>query len=425
MMRRLYLQFYLTLIASLLLFAALSSLVWLWIGPPVHEHPLFDRAGEILASTLPGPERPAVELEAALARLTDGVPASATVRARDGRVLAAVGPALDPPVDAGGGRRPLPGWGGPSMTVRLPDGRLFLMRETHRSNHGMALAPLLLLSVVMALGAYPLVRRLTRRLEALRARVDELGAGDLSARVAVAGRDEVADLARSFNRAAERIETVVGAQRRLLASVSHELRSPLARLRMATELLPGTERPDLRVRIARDIADLDALIGELLLASRLDAGAAEEADDDVDLLALLADECARQPELDTQVHGEPITLRASPRLLRRLVRNLLENARRHAAGAPVELRIARSDGIVRLQVLDRGPGVASGERDKIFEPFYRPPGAKETDGGVGLGLALVRQIARHHGGDARCIGREGGGTFFEVTLAQASARLGA
>ena len=109
-------------------------------------------------------------------------------------------------------------------------------------------------------------------------------------------------------------------------------------------------------------------------------------------------------------------LRGDPRLLRRLVRNLLDNARRHGGGAGVEVRVERTGAGARLQVADRGPGVPEAERERIFEPFYRPPGVAETGKGHGLGLALVRQIARAHGGDARCLAREGGGAVLEVTL---------
>ena len=124
----------------------------------------------------------------------------------------------------------------------------------------------------MAAVAFPVARRLARRIERLREHVDALGAGALSARVDAEGRDEVADLARSFNRSAERLEQLVNAQRSTLAGASHELRSPLARMRVACELL-GDSRPEIRERVARDIAELDGLIDELLLASRLEAGA--------------------------------------------------------------------------------------------------------------------------------------------------------
>jgi Spy/CpxP family protein refolding chaperone len=116
------------------------------------------------------------------------------------------------------------------------------------------------------------------------------------------------------------------------------------------------------------------------------------------------------------VEGEPALVRGDPRLLRRLVRNLLDNARRHAAGADVEARVERVGEGARLTVADRGPGVPEAQRERIFEPFYRPPGTPETGASFGLGLALVRQIARAHGGEARCLPRDGGGTVFEATL---------
>jgi signal transduction histidine kinase len=183
---------------------------------------------------------------------------------------------------------------------------------------------------------------------------------------------------------------------------------------MAVELL-GRERPELVARIARDVEELDALIGELLLASRLDARAEAGELVPVDLLALVAEEAARS---GAETLGEPASVRGDPRLLRRLVRNLLENARRHGGGTPVEASVARlGAGGARLRVADRGPGVPEAERERIFEPFYRPPGSAESGAGYGLGLALVRQIARAYGGDARCLARDGGGTVFEVTLA--------
>jgi signal transduction histidine kinase len=256
---------------------------------------------------------------------------------------------------------------------------------------------------------------LTRRLERLQTRVDELGAGDLSARVEVEGTDEIASLARSFNRAADQIEHLVESQKSVLADASHELRTPLARLSVAAELLAGEERSELRERMVKDIGELDELIGELLLASRLDAVDRFENREEVDLLALVAEEAART---DATVSGEPVTIQGDPRLLRRLIRNLLVNAERYAGASPVEVSVRPNEpsGAV-LRVVDRGPGIPQEERDRVFEPFYRPAGTRRTsDKGVGLGLALVRQIARHHQGDARCLPREGGGTCFEITL---------
>src|SRR5207244_6136468 len=184
--------------------------------------------------------------------------------------------------------------------------------------------PLLLVVALLALavgdGSDPVVRRLTARLERLQRGVESLGAGDLSARVKVEGHDEVARLAESFNRAAARIEDLVGAHKALLANASHELRTPLARIRMAVELMKEDADPVRKAGLEQDIAELDALIDEILLASRLDSLKRLEADEDVDLLALAAEECARYE--DAELDGEPVTVRGDPRMLRRMVRNL-------------------------------------------------------------------------------------------------------
>jgi signal transduction histidine kinase len=310
---------------------------------------------------------------------------------------------------------------GPGVALRLDDGRwLVAATRPHRAAHALGgLLGLALLALLIAAGAYPVARRITRRLERLQQRVDALGGGDLKARVDVEGRDEVADLARSFNRAAERIERLVAAQRAMLAGASHELRSPLARIRVAAELLGEKAPPDLTRRLALDVEELDSLVSELLLASRLEALPHLERVEDVDLLALVAEECARG---GAEVEGSPVQLMGDPRMLRRMVRNLLENAARYGNGSPVEASVTAEGARALVRVADRGPGVPEEDRERIFEPFYRPAGWREgPEGGVGLGLALVRQIARHHGGDARWLPREGGGSCFEVEIPVATA----
>jgi signal transduction histidine kinase len=272
------------------------------------------------------------------------------------------------------------------------------------------LQTLSLLAVAVGVCAYPVVRRLTKRLERLQRGVESLGAGDLSARVAVEGRDEVAQLAISFNRAAARIEEVVGAHKSLLANASHELRTPLARIRMAVELVKESADPKRKAGLDRDIAELDQLIDEILLASRLDTLAELEVDEDVDLLALAAEECARYD--DAHLDGVPVTVRGDPRLLRRLMRNLLENAQRYGS-APTEVQIARSGQGAEIIVCDSGSGIPVDQAERAFEPFYRRPG---SEGGVGLGLTLVRQIARRHGGDAHYVPTATGRRGFVITL---------
>jgi signal transduction histidine kinase len=315
-----------------------------------------------------------------------------------------------------------------------------------------------MVALAVALGTYPIVRRLTQRLEGLQRGVERWGDGDLSARVTVQGSDEVAFLAERFNHAAERIETLMDTQKSLLvshksllANASHELRSPLARIRMGLELMenqaptlvasrttlppeganfPGggpaenstVKRSSKAIEeISRSINELDQLIDEILLASRLDARQADaEPFETLDLTGLAAEECARvQAELGTAAQTHSLTVQGSPRLLRRLIRNLLENARRYGTGE-ISLELSQSgmgtQERVVIRVNDRGPGVPFNQRERIFEPFYRLPGASEREGGVGLGLALVKSITERHGGTVRCEDRPGGGASFVVEL---------
>ena len=286
-------------------------------------------------------------------------------------------------------------------------------------------ALLLMLFLAVAGGAYPFVRRLTRRLEALKQGVETFGAGALHHRVPAEGADEVAAVAISFNRAAARIEALVKSNQSLLANASHELRSPLARLKMAVAMLddaPQSMRAGLKREIDTNIGELDSLVEEVLLSSRLDSGAVHDLAEQVDLAGLLAEEAARvDAELTASPEGSALRVPGSERLLRRAARNLLENARRYGGGdVSVELTDV-ANGKVAFRVCDRGAGVPAAERERIFEPFYRLPGHAEREGGVGLGLALVRQIAAAHRGEVRCEARDGGGSCFVVTLPVAPA----
>ncbi|HTP72091.1 MAG TPA: HAMP domain-containing sensor histidine kinase [Burkholderiaceae bacterium] len=301
-----------------------------------------------------------------------------------------------------GGPRPPERWPAPLMPPQWPSGVSLL-------------ALLALLFVAVAAGAYPVVRSLTRRLEALQHGVERFGAGSLGQRVDEAGRDEVAAVARSFNRAAERVESLVRSHQSLLANASHELRSPLARLKMAVAMLPhadGAQRETLRREAEANIAELDELVEEVLLASRLDAGAWSIKRESVELLGLAAEEASR---VDAQASGAPCTVAGDERLLRRALRNLLENARRYGAG-DIEVFVDCEGASARVRVCDRGPGVPPEYRERIFEAFFRLPGHAEREGGIGLGLSLVKQIAERHGGSVRCEGRDGGGSCFVLAL---------
>jgi signal transduction histidine kinase len=406
-MLRLYLRIYFALLASLLLLGFATALVWHLAGGPMEQAGV--SLSRLVKNVLPPAAAPPGEQQAALARLAAGLKGDVTLLAPDGAVIAAVGPPLAAPVP----RR----WQREKVSVlHLSDGRLLVANVPIAVGNIRDAFHMMLIFLVLAIGiaAYPIVRGLTRSLERLQRGVDSLGAGDLKARVAVEGRDEVAGLAASFNRAAGRIEELVGAHRALLANASHELRTPLTRIRLAIDLLKESADARARAGLEGDIAELDQLVDEILLASRLDVVDRLEHCEEIDLLALAAEECARYDEV--QLDGEATRIEGDPRLLRRLLRNLLENARRHGR-PPTGMHITAGTGVVTVSVWDGGPGPPPAEFERVFTPFYRRPGAANT-GGTGLGLSLVRQIARRHGGDARCVAQPDGKTMFVVTLAR-------
>ena len=467
-MRSLYLRIYLTVVAALALFALVSG--WLVQQHLDQERRRFELSAqdrvaawaELLQRSLPGPDEPPEEQaqalrdwsqrlrlplaldnaqgerigasEAFLRRERD--PANhrgTTIKLDDGRTLRILRPAgtrMGPPQPALGGDGSTPPTNGPRRTEvgtdknapppRLspfgaPLGGLFPPGSALEGGLGLAVL-LVVLFAAVALGAWPVVRRLTRRLEALKHGVEAFGAGQLNQRVAEDGQDEVAALGASFNLAAGRIEALLRSHQSLLANASHELRSPLARLKMAVSMAEDAtpeQRAALREEINTNIAELDALVEEVLLASRLDAAATRQNDEPVELLPLAAEEAARLnvPLADV----EALSTLGEERLLRRALRNLLENARRYG-GDDVSLQLRRQGQQAWLRVLDRGPGVPETFRERIFEPFFRLPGHAEREGGVGLGLALVRQIAQRHGGQVHCAPREGGGSCFTLVL---------
>jgi signal transduction histidine kinase len=398
-MRRLYLRIYLAVLASLAAFALAAGLLWRAFGEDGPWSQVYEVAATLAQNALPPAGAPRTEQQAALEKLAANLRADVALFAPDRSPLAAVGAPLAAPEvgrERGGW---IHRWGGPAWAVRLPDGRWLAARAPRGHGHAPygLFVVLALLALAVGVGAYPVVRRLTSRLERLQAGVESLGAGELSARVRVEGHDEVAQLAESFNRAAGRIEELVGAHKSLLANASHELRTPLARIRMAVELMKENAEPKRKAELEQDIAELDALIDEILLASRLDALKSLETDERVDLLALAAEECARYD--NAALDGQSVTVRGDPRLLRRMIRNLLENAKRHGA-PPIEVSVSLTAESVELTVCDGGAGIPEPERERVFEPFHRAAAGR----GTGLGLALVRQIARRHGGEAHARG---------------------
>jgi signal transduction histidine kinase len=410
--RRLYLKIYLTIIASLVLVVITTGTLWRFTAMISPASQAFEMAGELAAAAIAPQDAPLEAQRQSLEHLAARLHADLALFGADRQPILSTGepiPAPDAPGEMGGWHH------GPFAhiwSLRLPDGRWLAARvEGNRGRPG--LASLMFLggiALAVALAAFPVVRGLTRRLERLRSGVESLGAGELGARVKVEGRDEVAQLAESFNRAASRIENLVNAHKMLLANASHELRTPLTRIRMGVELMRHNVDPKRKAELERDIGELDQLIDEVLLASRLDTLADLETREEIDLLALSAEECARYTQCS--LRGDAVSVHGDPRLLRRMIRNLLENAKRHGK-PPVEVELRRLDSKAVLNVCDHGAGVAECERERLFSPFHRIKGAES---GSGLGLALVRQIARRHGGDAAYAAKGGCASCFTVTL---------
>jgi signal transduction histidine kinase len=301
-----------------------------------------------------------------------------------------------------------------TFMATLPDG-LRLVASVRRPfdppRHNIIIA-LLTVAAVVGIAAYPVVRNLTRRLDRLRQSMREWGDGSLSARAPVSGRDEIATVARTFNQAADRVEALVTSQKALLANASHELRSPLARLRMATEMFALDHTDRTKKEIVRNLAELDGLVEEILLKSRLGSDQPLPLDQPVDLIALAAEEAAT---VGADVDGVSVMVQGNEKLLRRAIRNLLQNAARHGR-PPITISVAENHDLARIIVCDHGDGLKPDELDRIFEPFFRPEGRSESDGGWGLGLALVAEIACLHGGRAHAAQPDGTGACFVIEI---------
>jgi signal transduction histidine kinase len=434
--RRLYFQVYLGSLIIALLCAELTAVVLvytepLWRGGATPNASAIFYLRDVL-------KEQSEDSEAAQARVEEiarQFSLDAAVWSGKGEQIASVGRALPRP-NRREWHRPDPTrarWLGtperPTLVLPTRDGGWIVIAQSERRASFQRVQVFLGIALLaVALGSLPMARRVTRRIERLKRGVDGLGSGDLSSRVPVEGNDEVADLAHSFNRAAERIEGLVKAQRLMLASASHELRTPLTRIRVGVELLgeqdrarrSGTgeaTRKKLISDLESDIEELDGLIGDLLLTGRVGPVGRVDRLEEVEVLALLAQEASR---FAVEATGQPVTITGEPGSLHRMVRNLLDNARRYGAGSPVEASVQPLPGEAggaRLVIADRGRGVPEEDRDRIFEPFYRPTShSRLPRAGAGIGLALVREIARYHGGEARCLAREGGGTRFEVDL---------
>jgi len=428
---RLHSRIYLHFLGVLLVVAVTTAVVFALGAREAFRRDMAPRVTRHLASLVGERIGDPSALTARLQQMHEDLHLAVRVRDLDGRVIAAAGddlPTLTPAEQANvrAGRvvmRPRP-MGFAAAPIRDPStGAVVAIVEgaVPRPMGTPSLwRPVLVVAVALlavAAATRPLAQRISRPVERLTAAARRLGAGDLSARVPTDGAharhrtDEITELTRAFNEMAERVERLVRADKELLANVSHELRSPLARIRVALALLPREADDDHRLRdIERDLAELDRLVEDVLTTARLEATGLPTHLAPVDARALLrnlAERAQHDPltsALPVRVEdGPPVTLTGDEALLRRALWNLVENAAKY--GEPPIILSASVEGeraVFRVQ--DEGAGVASSERERVFAPFYRGDAARTPDPGearrgVGLGLTLARRVAEVHGGD--------------------------
>jgi signal transduction histidine kinase len=431
---RLYARIYLHFLGVLFVVGVAASVVFAVGQRSAFQRLVTERmarhVGALAAETLGDP----TALDRRVRQLHEDLEVDVTVRDLEGRVLAAAGAPLRPldgaeraelaagrPVSRGG-----PVWF-VAAPMRAPDGQAVAgvievstprrLRSAVWWRPGLTVALVLL---IVGLAAAPLARRISRPLERLTEAARRLGRGELSYRVPLDGVgrwrrhrrvDELRELTTAFNDMAERVERLVAGQKELLANVSHELRSPLARIRVALALLPADGASGPRIaEVERDLAELERLIDDVLTTTRLEATGRPPSVAPVDVPALLAGVAARAAHDPATAgravrvsDGPALVLEADGALLRRALWNLVENAAKYGA-PPITLDARRDGDRVELAVTDAGPGIPVAERERVLAPFYRgdrartPASDAASPPGFGLGLTLVGRIAEAHGG---------------------------
>ena len=317
-------------------------------------------------------------------------------------------------------------WG--RIVVRSDDSTLFAVYAPNR--HGFPWGWVLPLGagILVLVGGASLwfSRRLARPLGQLADAARKFGGGDMTARVQLSRDDELGNVGRAFDDMADRTEQLVSAQRQLMADVSHELRTPLARIRVALELAaedPGAAK-DVLADVGTDLDEIDQLIEDILITARLDLDtiAVREPTRVAELAERAAERfVARHPgrTLERKVDAGERAVDCDPALLRRALDNLLDNAAKYSdATSPVVLAVpAATNGAIAFEIVDHGIGMSNDELERAFTPFWRADGSRtRKTGGVGLGLALARRIARAHGGDVTLDSAPGRGTTARLVI---------
>ena len=274
------------------------------------------------------------------------------------------------------------------------------------------------LLVIVVATALLLARRLTRPLTQLAQAAQAVGLGQAPEHLPETGPAELAALARAFNHMAQDVRELLANRTTLLAGVSHDLRTPLARLRLSVEMLPRAADPTLLAGLERDIEAMDALLGQYLELAR---GMVEEIPETLDLRELVDAAVVDARRAGAEVRWTPgaasVLCAVRARALERILTNLFDNARRYGGGREIDVECKCEEDQVVIRVLDRGPGIPAAERDAVFRPFHRlEPARSAAGGGSGLGLAIARQLADTNHWQIALDARPGGGTVASVRI---------
>ncbi len=423
-----------------------SALIFHMFGQPQHWREMIDRMAMLLADDL-GPE--GSEQAALVKRLEEIHLVTGTAVAvyrTDGRVVASAGDQTPSPLNESealsllqeeeshhysSGRFAIP------LPARTRAPRAYvLVARAHTGGMSRAFIVLAIVVVLVAFLSIPLVHAITRPLKRLTETARKLASGDLTARTGIVRGGEVGILAKTMDEMADGLATRIRAEKELLANVSHEIRSPLARINVALELCAEEDSTDAEVKkhlegIADDVTSLERLVEDVLAAARLDLTADSNGEsklvlrtERVDLAELVSisaerfasDHPGRKLVL-ADLHKLP-SIEADPLLVRRIIDNLLDNAAKYSPRETgIEICLFQKSEYEVMEVNDRGIGIPEEDLAKIFEPFFqanrsRTPGT----GGVGLGLTLCKRIVTAHGGVIEALPRDGGGTTFRVSL---------
>lgn len=282
----------------------------------------------------------------------------------------------------------------------------------------MALLLIMVATILLALAtSIILARRITRPLQNLASAASSVGMGHTPEKLDEGGVQELADLSCTFNKMAQQVKELLENRTTLLAGISHDLRTPLARMRLAIELLPDDADNKIIVRLKNDVEEMNRLIGEFLAFSR---GLEKELPQRVELngmLQALIDNAAVDGKRIRGLTQESCERTVGVMALRRIVGNLLGNALRYGGDHEIEVVCECADKVTLIRILDRGPGIPAEEFENVFRPFYRLESSRNTvTGGSGLGLAIARQLAEANGWKITLLPREGGGTEARLAI---------